>query len=911
MVVQHNMNAINAYNRLNANVAGLRKASEKLASGYRINRAGDDAAGLAISEKMRSQIRGLNQAVRNSQDGINMIQTFEGAAQETHNILQRMKELAVESANGTYDNATDRAAIQLEFEQLNDELNQIADTDFNGTVVLNGGQMADGLKAVDGEFNYANKAGQVAEEQATALAEAQAAAQKAIDKAQKTFDAAKASYNATTNRDFCVGGDAVQWNTIDDNNYTSAVAKSLFDNAVVSGSTDSLNSKNVESFNVQFVFDGTDWKIASSATIGGVQDTDGNNVGKDITIGDTTITTGAWYINDDGEVVEVDISGVTGFTDNDITTTSNGGFIVNGNKFGNAIFASKEAKAGDVVTLTYTNTPNASYAPTNIGIDEESLVDRVGLINAPKLELSDAAKDNNNMDQEMMDALTKLDKANIEFLYTKDGIQASIDNDDLIIESNGLSDDGLTESFTISFKNQDGKLIELATVTTQAAHDASDAKHAVSTGDGQDGPVTATKGYSDGADGDLAATSVDLIYKEGKWVYANDTSKEFDFSTDTTFTGTAGGLGKQVTDFVSGTAQEGDKMKLYTSGVTTSGSNASIEIDYTAADKSSFTNGTAATSDAEMEFTWNGTQWVNAEGKEYSEWVGETSDFGGIDLSNATGVDNPNYFVDGGNGDKVGDKLIVSATKGSKVVSASVKAAEATVGKVTFGVALDEGKYDPSSMKPTIDAAVSPNGTDSRAIDKAYEDAKQALSDAKAAYPATYEDLGVAEGVTKADAYDNSTAIMTYKEEIILQTGARTKDAVNFTFSYNRDGTADMGNLIANLNLSAREDGLNTASLSLANQDDANYAIDQIDKAINKTSMVRATFGAIQNRLEHKITNLTTTAENLTEAESSIRDTDMASEMMNFTKYNILQQAAQSMLAQANQQPQSILQLLG
>ncbi|MCH5208055.1 MAG: flagellar hook protein, partial [Oscillospiraceae bacterium] len=132
MIVQHNMNAINAYNKLNANVAGLKKSSEKLASGYRINRAGDDAAGLAISEKMRSQIRGLNQAVRNSQDGINMIQTFEGAAQETHNILQRMKELAMESANGTYDNSVDRAAIQLEFEQLNDELNQIADTDFNG-----------------------------------------------------------------------------------------------------------------------------------------------------------------------------------------------------------------------------------------------------------------------------------------------------------------------------------------------------------------------------------------------------------------------------------------------------------------------------------------------------------------------------------------------------------------------------------------------------------------------------------------------------------------------------------------------------------------------------------------------------------------------------------------------------------
>ncbi|MCI5667995.1 MAG: flagellar hook protein, partial [Oscillospiraceae bacterium] len=131
MIVQHNMNALNAYNKLNTNVAGLKKSSEKLSSGYRINRAGDDAAGLAISEKMRSQIRGLTQAKRNSQDGISMIQTFEGAAQESHAILQRMKELAAESANGTYQNEVDRDAIQLEFDQLNDELDQISDTDFN------------------------------------------------------------------------------------------------------------------------------------------------------------------------------------------------------------------------------------------------------------------------------------------------------------------------------------------------------------------------------------------------------------------------------------------------------------------------------------------------------------------------------------------------------------------------------------------------------------------------------------------------------------------------------------------------------------------------------------------------------------------------------------------------------------
>ena len=143
---------------------------------------------------------------------------------------------------------------------------------------------------------------------------------------------------------------------------------------------------------------------------------------------------------------------------------------------------------------------------------------------------------------------------------------------------------------------------------------------------------------------------------------------------------------------------------------------------------------------------------------------------------------------------------------------------------------------------------------------------------------------------------------------MVLQTGSRTKDSVDFTFKYTTDG---MGDLKSNLDLSSRANGLNTKNLSLATQEDANTAIDKIDNAINKVSMVRATFGATQNRLEHKIENLTTNTENLTEAESTIRDTDMASEMLNYTKFNVLQQAAQSMLAQANQQPQSILQLLG
>ena len=139
MIINHNMPATNAYNRLGLNQAGSSKTMEKLSSGLRINRAGDDAAGLAISEKMRSQIRGLDQASRNAQDGVSLIQTAEGALGEVHNMLSRMKELSVQAANGT-NTADDREKLQAELNQLTSEVNKIGNTtEFNTMKLLNGG----------------------------------------------------------------------------------------------------------------------------------------------------------------------------------------------------------------------------------------------------------------------------------------------------------------------------------------------------------------------------------------------------------------------------------------------------------------------------------------------------------------------------------------------------------------------------------------------------------------------------------------------------------------------------------------------------------------------------------------------------------------------------------------------------
>ena len=138
MVVQHNMSAMNANRMLSGVSSAQSKSTEKLSSGYRINRAADDAAGLSISEKMRGQIRGLNQASTNAQDGISLIQTAEGALNESHSILQRMRELSVQAANGT-ETDDDREAVQNEIEQLQSELTRISDTtEFNTMKLLDG-----------------------------------------------------------------------------------------------------------------------------------------------------------------------------------------------------------------------------------------------------------------------------------------------------------------------------------------------------------------------------------------------------------------------------------------------------------------------------------------------------------------------------------------------------------------------------------------------------------------------------------------------------------------------------------------------------------------------------------------------------------------------------------------------------
>ncbi len=142
MRIQNNIMAMNSYRNFSNNTSALAQNLEKLSSGYAVNRAGDDAAGLAISEKMRAQITGLDAAQKNAADGVSLIQTAEGALTEVHDMLNRMVYLATQAANGTYDDDTDRAALQAEVDQLLDEIDRIGETaNFNGITLFDGSQM--------------------------------------------------------------------------------------------------------------------------------------------------------------------------------------------------------------------------------------------------------------------------------------------------------------------------------------------------------------------------------------------------------------------------------------------------------------------------------------------------------------------------------------------------------------------------------------------------------------------------------------------------------------------------------------------------------------------------------------------------------------------------------------------------
>ncbi len=316
MVVQHNLQAMNANRMLNITTGSQSKSAEKLSSGYRINRAADDAAGLSISEKMRKQIRGLDQASTNAEDGVSAVQTAEGALTEVHSMLQRMNELAVQASNGT-NSQTDRDAIQSEIEQLTTEIDRVAETTkFNETYLLKGD--ADGAtKDVYMNGHDAGLKGTLTDGATTATFKVAAGALDAGKKvtiggkeytigstkaeAEKLADAAKTDA-ATADKTITIDGETYTCKTADKKWYDKGDQEVTIADKIKAGSTVEYNGKSLTVMNDNGGdgVDDSDSSVISAdkaKTLMTAELTTANNIGATKTA--ATITAGT-YASDTG-----------------------------------------------------------------------------------------------------------------------------------------------------------------------------------------------------------------------------------------------------------------------------------------------------------------------------------------------------------------------------------------------------------------------------------------------------------------------------------------------------------------------------------------------------------------------------------------------------------------------------------
>ena len=780
MVLQHNLPAFNA-NRINKkNTSKLNKSLEKLSSGYSINRAGDDAAGLAVSEKMRSQIAGMTQAVKNAQDGISMIQTFEGALTETDAILQRMKTLADQMANGTYDDAVDRTAAQQEFYQLSDELDHIADTDFNGVVVLNGGVMSDGMAAdKNGLIDYKTAAA------SPAVQTYEAVKSRSI---QPYAVAPIAAGTDTVCGDFTITGENLIAGT--DYTFSGGVLTILSDKNITIRNTNpaAATSNRIEvasgvSANITLAGVNIDVSATGNANAAGkaafnIADNSAGNV--TITLADGTNNTLASGYRCAGLQKNGDTSTGT------LTIKGNGTLTATGGESGAGIGSGREKRASNITISGGNVNATGGYGG---GFGSGAGIGGGALGGANNITISGG-----NVNATGGDSPVKSCGAGIGGGY-------------------GGSADGITIS---------GGIVTARSVENGAAIGGG------SSGSGNNitisgGIVTATAGDYGAGIGGGRNTSGNNITISNSIVTATGGAHA---------AGIGGGLGGSTSG-----------IKITNSTVRAKGDTANGAAHIGKGNGG--TGGDAPSIRDSLVFEGN-------YGTIYGDFVVKND-----------------FTIDADMILEILESATLTADEGASITNNGTM-----INKGTFfvnGEFVNDGIY---IGNPPI-------------------------------YPSKDDPVKDSFKVSVSDAFSNSEAKLTYTDHIVLQVGARTKDAVDFTFQYDSNA---IGDLKADLNCSAS--GLGIDKLDIKTQESANYAIDRIDQAINKVSLVRGTFGAIQNRLEHKIDNLNVSVENLTASESQIRDTDMPTEMMNFTRNQILAQASQSMLAQANTLPQQVMSLL-
>jgi len=773
MRVYHNIPALFTYNALNSTNESLQKSINKLSTGLRINTAADDAAGLAISEKMRAQVRGLDMAVRNAQDGISMIQTAEGALNETHSILQRMRELAVQAANDTL-TANDRQVIQLEIDQLKEEVDRIASTtQFNKKKLLDGSASvlwsADKLETkafVRGSLRQVDQFGQKAAAEGNFKISINATPGQGQIQKSDVFKIKHEDVMMNVSVNTLEGVNDVEIDGLPAGDYKLELARA---SSAVSASATLVSYYGYEHLDVQAL-------AASAASAAINANILFEVIAADTAAGQVTFRGVSYVLDKDGnlanyvdENIVVGAAGLSAYTGLGVKLSLSGvGGTITGADVGDKLVYQVVASAGaNDVVATWDAAINADWPLGWGGTDQ------------------------------------------FKFAFNSTGI----DNKTVHFRTFYLNTaNGVTYEGDIS-----ARFGSLAGVTAG-------------------GSVTGAS-FTAAYVGQVAADDVMLRDLDRFW----DANGRFLLEDPQTITLIQGdGTKASVTLYATDTIRN-------------------VQEKLNAAIRDQLGQG----------------QYVSSDADKFVTYVSE-----GDELSNTpealAGTFVIRSVVAGTNGEIsfAGDEdvikaLSLSVIQNSKENEFRVSVQDAHSGATVASNTKVTGNMLIGIVHPNVDVEFDPMADVSIAWN---DNTKQFELSAETTTYETYLHLA-----------DNST---------VYQIGANESE--------------DMGIDIGNM--SSRALGIHRVLVT--DRDSASRSITIIDSALDRVSNQRAKLGAYQNRLEHTINNLNTASQNLTAAESRIRDLDMAQEMMNFTKLQILMQAGNAMLAQANTLPQAVLQLL-
>ena len=769
MRIQHNIMAMNAYRNYNNNTSALSKNLEKLSSGYKINRAGDDAAGLAISEKMRAQITGLNAAQKNVKDGISLVKTAEGAMQEIQDMLNRMDYLATQSANGTYDNEVDRVNLQKEVDALKTEINRIADSaNFNGIKLLDGSQAE---VAATNESFVVSAAGtftggetQRGGTATNKLADnfVTASGHYGMHEGQPSRDQATASFTIDL-KDFVAKSTAT--------NAASVASVTISFAGITLAATFAANAAGTAALTagaLASAFAATGNVAAGMVSIGGMYFSVSNQGSKLV----FTVSTGATGMSDYGASVAASVNALISGADVNITVGGDGG-----TKEGNwhhgleDVTAAAEKLTGELAGISFT-------------ID------------------GDVVKDGNTL---------KIGDTLYSFKTVASGSLATNANGAKVIDVSKFTG---TAQWT-----EAARQMALATNNTPT----------------YGGTVNGVGGTNDFHISVVSGTNGNVIHIDQNAVTSGD-NKQF---------------------------KEADLKNLFAlTEPTVAASSGSLTV----------TAGGIAVSGASGAFTPSAGDVFSLNGKNYTIVA---------DASDATKAEKWNSQT---NIKITADDFTKEVQKYAlKTAVDSVKGSHANL---DFTIASDG-----MSVSVTLGA----NGTmgvddDAAILGGIQNDILTKMADIK---------------VSRTDGAASGTS------GLKLQIGDTSDSFNQMSVKIGDMHTKAMGTGKAILDGTETDITDTIADIDISSQAGAQSAVNVIKNAINYVSGIRGDLGAIQNRLEHTQSNLSVMAENIQDAESTIRDTDVAEEMMSYVKNNILVQSAQAMLAQANQVPQGVLQLLG